>query len=265
MKANGPPFEFTNLMVKNITGATFSNQYDLTKLDTKAHLPEEFREDKDNVFIVHLGGSRRRGADGKGSTKHRFVSPVSAGYHDFEPPQEVKDPWEYRPTILDNLDEGESGTISVVFKTRIIHHFLYDDPNLPGLRIHIPGRTRKKDENSFTYRVGNTEVTVEQLQIEMDFIVDRNGSVAVAEAKRAQGSHPPKDFAVGQIYLPYRKLLKLKERLGGTFEIRCLFLVQYKRPDGRQAIRVYEYQFPTPTDMASIVLRKSREYVLVPT
>lgn len=251
---------FDNVLVKLTTGEEFGNQYDLTKLDTSSKLPRELRDD--DVFVVHLGGNRVRDPARKVPTRHQFVGPIAAGYHRLEQPREVKDPWEYRKTILDNLDEGESGTISVVFNQGIIHHFLFDDRHAPGLRIHIPGRTRKKIENSFTYRVGATEVTVEQLQIEMDFIVDRNGTVAVAEAKRG---HPSEDFAVGQIYLPYRKLLNLRERLGGKFEIRCLFLLQYTRPDRRQGVRVYEYEFTDPMSIGSIKLKKSREYVLVET
>ncbi len=259
IKARGPPFVFDNLMVKTTTGVDFGNQYDLTKLDTSARLPEELR--KDDVFIVHLGGPRTRDPARKVPTRHRFVSPVSVGYHKLELPQEIEDPWKYKRTILDNLDEGESGTISVVFNQGIVHHFLFDDRTIPGLRIHIPGRTRKKDENTFTYKIGSTEVSVEQLQIEMDFIIEKNGTVAIAEAKRGAVHE---DFAVGQIYLPYRKLLKMKERLGGTFDIRCLFLLQYTRPDRREGVRVYEYAFRDPVDMGSITLLKSREYVLAP-
>ncbi len=73
------------------------------------------------------------------------------------------------------------------------------------------------------------------------------------------------DFAVGQIYLPYRKLLNMRERVKGEFDIRCLFLLQYTRRDRRQGVRVYEYQFLDQNDMASIVVKKSREYVLIPT
>jgi hypothetical protein len=259
IKLNGPPFVFDNLMVKTTTGVDFGNQYDLTKLDTSAKLPAELRAD--DVFIVHLGGPRFRDPARRVPTRHRFVSPISVGYHRLEPIQKVEDPWKYRRTILDNLDEGESGTISVVFNQGIIHDFLFEDRTIPGLRIHIPGRTRKKDENTFTYRVGSTEVSVEQLQIEMDFIVEKNGTVAIAEAKRGD---LPEDFAVSQIYLPYRKLLKMKGRLGGSFEIRCLFLFQYTRPDRREGIRVYEYAFNDPEDMGSIALLKSCEYVLAP-
>ncbi len=96
----------------------------------------------------------------------------------------------------------------------------------------------------------------------MDFIVEKNGTVALAEAKRGK---LPSDFAVGQIYLPYRKLLNMRERVNGKFDIRCIFLVQYTRRDKRQGVRVYEYGFPDVNDMASIVVKKSREYALVPT
>lgn len=263
VKADGPPYVFDNKLVKRITGEDFGNQYDITKIDTSKKLPQELRDD--DVFIVHLGGNRAHDATRKLPTRHQFVSPISAGYHRLEDPEESED-WPYRRTILDNLDRGESGTTSLVFNQRIIHDFLFEDRAISDLRIHIPGRTRRKDDNTFTYKVGTSEVSVEQLQIEMDFIVEKNGTIAVAEAKRVPGKKGklPEDFAVGQIYLPFRKLLNMKSRLGGTFAIRCLFLVQYRRADGKDGIRLFEYTFPQCEEMSSIVPVKNKEYVLLP-
>lgn len=248
IKRNGPPFQFDNLMVKTKTGELFRNQFDLTKVDRSEKLPDSFR--RDDVFIVHLGGGR-----------HQFVSGIKLGYHALEGPgKEI--PWRFKRTLLDDFDSGEAGVLSVVFNEQIAQDFLYDNPRAP-VKIHLPGRTHRGEENSFSYRIGGTEVSVRNLQIELDFILeDPHGDVAIAEAKRGD---LPADFAVAQIYLPYRKLLKVQERRGTEFRIRPLFAVQFTRADGREAIRIYEYAFHDPFDMGSISHVKSAEYVLMST
>jgi hypothetical protein len=65
-----------------------------------------------------------------------------------------------------------------------------------------------------------------------------------------------------QVYLPYRRLLRLLARKGVMPRVRSMFLVQYKRPDAKNALRVYEYTFDDPQDMGSIRLLKNAEYVL---
>jgi len=248
IKRRGPPFQFDNLMVKTKTGDQFRNQFDLTKVDRSERLPESLRND--DVFIVHLGGGR-----------HQFVKGISLGYHALEvPSKEV--PWRFKRTILDDFDSGEAGVLSIVFNEQIAQDFLYDNPRAP-VKIHLPGRTHRAEENSFSYRVGSTEVSVTSLQIELDFILeDPHGEVAIAEAKRGD---IPRDFGVSQIYLPYRKLLRVQERRRTRFRIRPLFVVHFIRPDGREAIRLYEYAFQDPFDMGSITHVKSSEYVLAPT
>lgn len=247
IEQRGPPFQFDNLMVKTKTGDQFRNQFDLTKIDRSERLPEKLRAA--DIFIVHLGGGR-----------HQFVKGINLGYHVLEPP-EREIPWKFKRTMLDDFDSGEAGVLSIVFNEQIAQDFLYDNPRAP-VKIHLPGRTHRSEENSFSYRVGQTEVTVKSLQIELDFILeDPHGEIAIAEAKRGE---LPKDFGVAQIYLPYRKLLRVQERRGTQFHIRPLFVVHFTRTDGREAIRLYEYAFHDPFDMGSISHVKSAEYVLAP-
>ena len=57
------------------------------------------------------------------------------------------------------------------------------------------------------------------------------------------------DFAVAQVYLPYRRLLNVLAMKNQDVSIKNLFLVQHNKDDGRMAIRVYEYTFEDPLDM----------------
>lgn len=241
-------FKFGNSLVKQLTGTDFANQFDATKIDTSAVLPEELRE-KD-MFIVHLG----RGW-------HQFVRGIQHGYHELEEvvPENVYI-WPYVPGVLDRTDGSEAGVLSLAFNQQILQHFLYGN-RIVQLFINLPRRTRGKAANSFSYMIGDQTVTVNQLQIEIDFIVEKNGEIAIVEAKCAP-SGLPKDFAVAQLYLPYRRLL---EMLGPRLEakkIRSLFLVQYIRPDGIDCIRVYEYTFTDPLSMSSLRFVRNAEYVL---
>jgi hypothetical protein len=239
---------FNNALVKRLTGEEFSNQFDATKIDTSAVLPAELKE-KD-LFIVHLGGGW-----------HQFVRGIRHGYHELEDvaPENIRD-WPYVPGILDRTDGSEAGVLSLAFNQQILQHFLYGN-RIVQLFINVPRRTRGKAANSFSYMIGDQMVSVKQLQIEMDFIVEKNGEIAVIEAKCASGALP-KDFAVVQLYLPYRRLVEMLGSKLDAKKIRSLFLVQYMRPDGKDCIRVYEYTFTDPQSMSSLRFVRNAEYVL---
>src|SRR2546427_3954660 len=83
-----PPV-FDNKLVKQITGAEFGNQFDLTKFPSSNKLPKALRDA--NCFPVHLGNGR-----------HRIVWGIENGYHQFEPipPAAVRN-WEYARSPLD--------------------------------------------------------------------------------------------------------------------------------------------------------------------
>jgi hypothetical protein len=241
-------FRFNNALVKRLTGEELSNQFDTTKIDTSAMLPAELKER--DLFIVHLG---------KGW--HQFVRGIAHGYHALEPvsADDVHD-WDYVPGILDKTDDSEAGVLSLAFNQQILQHFLYGN-RIVQLFINVPRRTRGKDTNSFDYLIGDQTVTVSQLQIEMDFIVEKNGEIALAEAKCAAGALP-RDFAVVQVYLPYKRLLKMLGHKLEAKKIRSMFFVQYTRPDGKDCIRVYEYTFADPQSMSSLRFVRNAEYVL---
>ena len=239
---------FNNALVKKLTGEEFSNQFDATKIDRSESLPKELKDQ--DLFIVHLG---------KGW--HQFVRGVNTGYHELEEvPAERVRTWRYYPGLLDGTDASEAGVLSTSFNQGILQEFLYKDRRVQAY-INVPRRTRGKDANSFTYRIDNQVVQVNGLQIEMDFIMEKGDEISLVEAKCSAGE-PPRDFAVAQVYLPYRRLLNVLAERGRNVGIRNLFLVQYRKDDGTTAIRIYEYTFDDPQDMSSLRFVNNAEFIL---
>lgn len=251
--------EFDNDLVKRISGEEdFSNQFDVTKVDTSKRLPDFFHEHE--VFMVHVGGGR-----------HRFVRPIRLGYQPL--PQNVGDPveWAYKPGILNGKDDSEAGVLSLAYNNQVIQDFLFDNPREPVM-IHLPRRTRVGTKGaSFDYRIGTSTVRAENLQIEMDFLLQSyppTNLIAVAEAKRVEDPSDLPDFAITQLFLPFRRLLDLvPERT--TENVRCAFVVGYTDRRGDQCIRLFEFRFNDPGRLDSIEQvktprgePKAKEYVL---
>jgi hypothetical protein len=263
VKVAQPSFEFSNDLVKEVCAKTgFKNPFDLTKIDTSEDLPRSFVQD--DVFVVHLGGGRSTNG------KHRFVRGVQFGYHALEEPTLPLEEKRYTKTLLDDIDNGEAATLSTVFNQGLVQLFLYGDETVRP-RIHLPGRTSGQD-NTFDFHVGTQAVHVNSLQIEMDFIIEKNGDVAFAEAKRGAMW---KDFAVAQVFMPYLKLSKMRERTGATFNIRPLFVMAHRKEYQSERvpkrtydhIRLYEYRFDNSDGlnrMEAIQLVKAQEFVMIP-
>ena len=255
--------EFDNSVAKKISGEeNFANQFDVTKIDTTAKLPPFLRRDKADAFIVHLGDGR-----------HRFVGPISKGYQTLPQTVEEKN-WDYVAGILNGKDDSEAGVLSLAFNNGVMQHFLFGNRDAPVM-IHLPRRTRVGTKgNTFDYRIGDTVVHARNLQIEMDFLLqsvprsDAPDIIGVAEAKRVKKPTDLKDFAITQLYLPFRRLLDLVPDRS-TKNVRCAFVLGYKDEEGNERIRLFEYKFAVKERMDSIEpvkddkgREKAREYVL---
>ena len=228
---------FDNNEVKAICAAVgFGNPFDATKIDNSAVLPERLRQD--DVFVVHLGRGR-----------HRFVSGISSGYHEFEPiPEGNRYQWRYRRSILNNINTSESNILSVGYNQRIIHDFLYEDiaaaPKVYGShRTQIP----------LDYRIGDDKINVNRVQVEIDFTLEYQRQITVFEAKNGE----PADFNVFQLFNPYRYYRQATEGWEGV-SIRCCYML---RRDER--LRLYLYAFDDPQRPGSIRLVRNAEYNLV--
>jgi len=242
--------EFSNPEVKHIsTEKGFSNQFDVTHIDTTLKLPQLFRDEQ--VFMVNMGFKPGR---------HKFVRGLEYAYCELPRPKELSDPspWKYVPGFLDDIDDSEAGVLSLAFNRQILADFLFEDRDRRDLQIHLPRRTKV----SFTYEIGNTEVTVQNLQVEVDLLVQGANLVGLAEAKFVEDTAKMPDFAVLQLYLPYRRLVELFEEKGVSVSVRPVFALGYRGPKVGTGIRLYEFEFPDSRKAWPINLVKSRDYIL---
>jgi hypothetical protein len=257
--------EFDNDLVKRISGEEdFSNQFDVTKVDTTKKLPSFLLEPEVDAFMVHVGDGR-----------HRFVRPIRRGYYPLASNVGQPVEWHYKPGILNGKDDSEAGVLSLAFNNQVIQDFLFDNPREPVM-IHLPRRTRVGTKGSaFEYRIGEgssaTHVKAVNLQIEMDFLLQSyppRNLVGVAEAKRVGSPRDLPDFAITQLFLPFRRLLDLVPERSPD-QVRCVFVVGYADQSGNQRIRLFEFKFSDPGRLDSIEpvrdgerKPKAKEYVL---
>jgi hypothetical protein len=251
VKANAPDtLEFSNDQVKHIsTEQGFSNQFDVTHVDTKEKLPRLFIDE--DVFLVNLGYKPGR---------HKFVRGLDHAYCALPPPKHLSDPspWKYVPGLLDDIDDSEAGVLSLAFNRSIFADFLFDDRDRRDLQIHLPRRTKV----SFDYTIGPTEVSVQSLQVEVDFLVQGPGLVGLAEAKFVDDFNKMPDFGILQLYLPYRRLMDLFRDRGTPVSVRPVFALGYRGPRVGTGVRLYEFAFPDPLGASPVKLVRSRDYIL---
>jgi hypothetical protein len=220
----------------------FGNPFDVTKIDSTDDLPQRLKQE--DVFIVHLGGGT-----------HRFVKGITTGYHIFAPITSSESfDWKYRQSLLNELDTSESNILSVANNQRIIHDFLYDDI-VASPKVYNARRTKV----SITYRIGNTKVTAQNLQVEIDLTIELHGIVTVFEGKNG---FPP-DFAVYQLFHPFRYYADLKtEAQVPIKQLTCCYVLR-KQEGGVSTLRLYNYTFDDVTTPSSIRLLKKAQYRLV--
>ncbi len=219
-----------------------ANYFDITKVDSSSKLPSEMRDE--DYFLLHLGGG-----------KHMFVKGIRYGYHKFEPISEDEIfEWKYRKSILNEIDTSESNIISVGINQRIIHDFLYDDivasPKIYGAR---------RTKTSFKFYVGHTVVETENVQMEIDGVVEYLGDVTTIEGKNGG----PIDFAVYQLYYPFRYYNKMKMDMNLPIKkINSLYLLRQVSGNS-STVSLYLYSFESIDDMGSIKLLKKARYRLI--
>ncbi len=241
LKTGNPIFD--NDAVKKVCDHFgFGNPFDATKVDTKTKLPEVMV--RNNYCIAHIGQG-----------KHQFIQALNEWYREFEPIQDTEQwEWRYRSSLLNDLETGESSTLSLAFNQRILHDFLYEDITASP-RIYIPGRTRL----SMTYWVANVQLQLNNQQMEADLTLEHNGTITVVEAKNCF----LKDFAIYQIFHPIKYYSQHLQSRGILPEqINACYVLRQKRENAVR-LRLYLYEFADMDRIDSIRLVRKAEYRLV--
>jgi len=236
-------FVFHNDLVKQVCKKlNFGNPFDATKIDNTSRFPQVLLEQ--DYFVLHIGNG-----------KHQFVKGIAKGYHVFEPINQANTyAWKYRKSILNEFDTSESNILSVANNQRIIHDFLYEDI-VAAPKVYNSRRTKM----TFNYHIAGLQISVTNLQMEIDLTMELNHVVTVFEGKNGF----PKDFAVYQLFHPFKyySMLKKQKRLS-LKDISCCYILRKKSAE-KSVLRLYNYTFKNPNNMASIELLKSAQYHLI--
>ena len=179
---------------------------------------------------------------------------IEKGFYKFEEISEERE-WEYRKSILNEFDTSESNIFPWGFNQLIIQDFLYEDITT-NPKIYMARRTK----GSLNYFVGEQYIETSNLQMEIDLTLEKDGYVTVFEGK----NDFPENFAVYQLFHPYLYYQNLKKQNGLAIkEIDCCYFLRKKQRNGGSSVRVYLYTFDESDNLASIRLKKSKQYNLV--
>lgn len=221
----------------------FSNQFDAPKVDHSRLLPEEMLSA--GYCIAHLGGGR-----------HQFIPALKQWYRKLEEiTAEETENFEYIPSLLNHTDSSESNAISVAYNQRIIHRFLYG-----SVGVHFKIYMSRRTKFTGSYKVGDCELDVRSMQMEMDATFERSGDVTIFEAKNGK----PDDFAVYQLFHPF--LSYFSQNISGVKKINCCYMVKNKGRKNKTnpSLDLRLYEFSEPDDITSIRLVRKKRYVLLP-
>ncbi|GIV04593.1 MAG: hypothetical protein KatS3mg016_0168 [Fimbriimonadales bacterium] len=234
---------FNNTLVKQIASKVgFGNPYDATKIDTREMLPPSITGA--GYCVAHIG---------KG--EHRFIPELKHWFHDFEPIQDDEQvEWRYRKSLLNDLDRGEASVLSLALNQHVLHDFIYEDV-VASPRIYIPGRTR----TNLSYWVGSTHLSAQDQQLEMDLVLEYQGTVTVLEAK----SRFVSNFAIYQIFHPFKYYYEKAQAKNINIEhINACYVLKQTSRKSVTRIRLYLYEFTDPDRLDSIRLVRKAEYTL---
>jgi len=242
---------FDNDMVEAVCkDIGFKNKFDATKLDNENLLPNELR--KQDYAVIHLGKGR-----------HQFIKGIRKIYHQFESIQKTID-WQYKRSLLNEYNTSESNVLSVANNQRILHHFLFGiDKEFDTLDIterpktYFPHRTKMDLE----YHFGDSLISLDNMQIEIDLTIEYKGVIGVFEAKNGK----PVSFSIYQLYHPflyYQKAKNVEGMKGKIKDVVSVYVVRRKE-NKHSILSLWAYTFSDIFDITSIKLKKSVSYRLV--
>ncbi len=246
---NKGDFIFHNNDIKQISQGTFSNQFDVTKIDSSHKLPKVLKDN--NYGLIHLGGGY-----------HQFIHGIDKLFHSFEPIQKTIN-WQYQKSLLNNYGTSESNLLSVANNQRILHDFVFGkdcDFNHADIRKRPKTYLPFPTGHPMKYKLGDETVETKSMRMQIDLAIEYQGVVGVFEAKNGT----PTDFSIYQIFNPcyYYHQAKKDERINGL--LKEIYGIYVTRPQPTSnVINLWQYRFKKPEDMGSIEFIKSASYVLI--
>ncbi len=248
-------YTFDNDLVKQLSNPIgFRNHNDATHIDTKETRSQRMVEE--GFSIVHLGAKY---ANGKRQVARHALIRSEEVFHEFEEIEKVERIL-YEPGPLDEINTSESNILSLTFNHGIINRLLYPNDLRALPSIYMSHRTRFNPK----HRVGSIELDSGEIQAEVDMTVEHRGNVTVFEGKNWKKNR--NNFAVYQLFMPYRYYMMKKERGEIDIEnINCCYVVRQQvttKEERGSNLDLYLYTFDDPEDMLSIRLLDSIRYEL---
>ena len=211
--------------IKDITGV---EPRIMGKMDTTLDVPPIMRDN--GYFILPI----RNG---------EYVLIKGNGYHEMEAAPKVEE-FESRikfPLVTAGRGMGEMQYLDYCFNTGVLEAVLGEEPFYTTIR----GRERS---GSFGFKVGQKNLKIDGVQIEVDLGIESKQSIALVEAKIGE----PGDFIIRQLFYPYKRFLEL----GSSKSIKPVFFT-YDPLQTSYNLWVYSFKDPNDYNSIELITRKS--------
>jgi len=204
----------------------------LAKIDSREDLPDVFK--KRGLFILPVKNGE-------------YTIIKGEGFHDIQSPKSTPEAFKSRLTYelkSAAIGESEMQRLDYAFNTGLVHYFADVEGDL---RLQIRGR---KYTPVFEFFVGKFKIKVRSVQTEVDAGYEGRDVIILVEAKSFKQSN----FIIRQLYYPFRQW---SIRTGKN--VRTMYYAYH--PESKQHM-FWEYAFKDPLNYNSILLTKSRAYVI---
>ena len=230
------PFELTAAQIKascqNFKTTAEKEVRILCKQDTRESRPEVFRNN--DLFLL----PKKNGC---------YYIVKGDGYIDI--PKITSEIVDYKSKLDFKLEssmvgDSEMQHLDLAYASSLVRTFMNDD----SLLLTIRGR---KYTPSFTFNVGNQELTVESVQTEVDAGYEGRDKIVLIEAKNSDVNNT----IIRQMYYPYRQWKQQTSK--------NVYLLFFDRDKNSNVYNIWQFEFKNENDYNSISLVKSGRYRII--
>ena len=245
--------------IENKLGLRIGNKFDITHIDSYEKYPHYMKEKKLTIVRLGLGLSV-------------MVPEISdKAFHNFEYIDEMTEstkinfnyPLIYK--ISQNNDReslSEALIMDVARGSGILKWVHYGDIN-DSRNLHTLSSHRTNE--TFSFQIDGKKFQCKNIQIETDGSSAEDEiaeNICVYETKSLKANDVREDFAVYQLYNPYRKNL-LRNNNGKKLNQRAVYLTGKLNDDtSKLTIDVYVYKFKDELELDSIYLIKKHRFII---